>query len=39
MLHDMQNHGSQLGIKSMAPAVEAQSHNHWTAREVPGRYF
>ena len=23
------------GIKSMPPAVEAQSLNHWTAREVP----
>lgn len=25
---------SQLGIKSMFPAVEARSFNHWTTREV-----
>ena len=24
----------QAGIKPMSPAVEAQSPNHWTAREV-----
>ena len=24
------------GIEPMSPAVEAQSLNHWTAREVPG---
>ena len=28
------------GIEPMPPAVEAQSPNHWTAREVPVlRYF
>ena len=27
------------GIKSVPPALEVQSHNHWTAREVPGSYF
>ena len=26
---------SQPGIEPMPPAVEAQSLNHWTAREVP----
>ena len=25
----------QPGIKPTPPAVEAQSRNHWTAREVP----
>ena len=25
----------QLGIKPMPPSVDAQSLNHWTAREVP----
>ena len=24
-----------LGIKNIPPALEAQSPNHWTAREVP----
>ena len=23
------------GIQSVSPAVEAQSHNHWTAKEAP----
>ena len=27
------------GIKPMPPAVEAQSHNHWTSREVPDLHF
>ena len=27
----------QPGIKPVAPAVEAQSLNHWTAREVPAK--
>ena len=27
------------GIEPSPPAVEAQSLNHWTAREVPGAYF
>ena len=26
---------SRQGIKPVPPAVEAQSFNHWTAREVP----
>lgn len=25
---------SQPGVEPMSPTVEAQSHNHWTAREV-----
>ena len=29
---------AQPGIKSMPPAVEALSLNHWTTREVPGHY-
>ena len=29
----------QPGIKPVPPAVEAQSPNHWTAREVPIRLF
>ena len=24
----------QPGVEPMSPTVEAQSHNHWTAREV-----
>ena len=27
------------GIKLASPALEAQSLNHWTAREVPGQAF
>ena len=27
----------QLGIESMPPAVEVQSLNHWTTKEVPGK--
>ena len=30
---------SQPGIKPMPHALEVQSPNHWTAREVPGRRF
>ena len=29
----------QRGILPMLPAVEAQSLNHWTAREVPERGY
>ena len=29
-----QNPSSQQGIKSMLPAAEAWSPNHWTAREI-----
>ena len=29
----------RLGIKPMFPAVEVQSPNHWTAREVPGSFL
>ena len=29
----------QPGIKSMPPAVEAWSLNHWSAREIPSHYF
>ena len=30
---------SQPGIEPMLPAVEVQSLNHWTAREVPNVLF
>ena len=29
----------QPGIKPMSPAMEAQSLNHWTTREVPHLLF
>ena len=30
---------SRSGIKSMPPSVEAQSLNHWTAREIPQSFI
>ena len=35
----MRNRVPQPRIEPMPPAVEAWSLNHWTTREVPGRYF
>ena len=29
----------RLGLKPVPPAMEAQSPNHWTAREFPSRYI
>ena len=40
--HDIQYGGTlvpQPGIEPAAPAVEAQSSNQWTAREVPELEF
>ena len=31
------SHVLQLGIERMPPAVEMQSFNHWTTKEVPGK--
>ena len=30
---------SQLGMEPTPPAMEVQSLNHWTNREVPGQFF
>ena len=39
MPHDIWNHSSPTGIESIPPAVEAQSLNHRTARQVPEFVF
>ena len=38
-LHGMWDLVPSPGIEPMSPAVEVQSLNHWTAREVPGKFF
>ena len=38
-LHGIQDLSSLTRDRTHAPAVEAQSVNHWTAREVPSLHF
>ena len=37
--HSMWDLSSPTRFKLASPALEAQSFNHWTTREVPGPFF